>query len=300
MDLDLRAFLRVQTAMSNRKRKREAAKASSSSSKRAGVPGEETPLCVLWNRRDCAPQLTLSEDALTATGFKGHRMVRASHGVNVGNWYFEVEILPSAAEKIGHCRVGFATRQGELQAPVGYDKHSYGYRDLCGSRIHQSYREDGYGKAFRVGDVVGAAIFIKDEDRDGMPILGQSRGGCRELLGIYGEDAESASVSTDAQSAAGTDTNDDAPTPNAAQDEAEMGRRRARPRRARAAPKKAAEAAEAAGSKAMPTPEHIMQLEQLAKHPIHNVVNCVSIADDSIVRVSEVSILGHEARASIL
>ena len=31
-----------------------------------------------------------------------------------------------------HVRIGWSTRQGPLQAPVGYDKWSFAYRDISG------------------------------------------------------------------------------------------------------------------------------------------------------------------------
>lgn len=92
-------------------------------------------------------------------------MVRATHGVFRGSYYFEVEILPHTAPKCAtsftadgdsgssssecpqeampnpHIRIGWSTRQGELQAPVGFDQYSYGYRDSCGKLVYlYSYR----------------------------------------------------------------------------------------------------------------------------------------------------------------
>merc|ERR1719491_2055085 len=45
----------------------------------------------------------------------------------------------------GHLRIGWSMRTGELQAPVGYDRWSYGYRDINGSKVHNSRREDRWG-----------------------------------------------------------------------------------------------------------------------------------------------------------
>lgn len=78
-------------------------------------------------------------------------MVRATHGVHRGSYYYEVEVLPHTPPKADegiqgsssgepphqalpspHIRIGWSTRQGELQAPVGFDQHSFGYRDECG------------------------------------------------------------------------------------------------------------------------------------------------------------------------
>ena len=61
----------------------------------------------------------------------------------------------------GHVRVGWSTRLADLQAPVGYNEHSYGIRDIQGSRIHKSRREDTWGGIeFGPGDVIGCAIIF--------------------------------------------------------------------------------------------------------------------------------------------
>jgi Set1/Ash2 histone methyltransferase complex subunit ASH2 len=56
-------------------------------------------------------------------------------------------------------------RTGELQAPVGYDKWSYAIRDIGGSLVHKSHRQDawwsGYDSIeFGPGDVVGCALCL--------------------------------------------------------------------------------------------------------------------------------------------
>lgn len=45
-----------------------------------------------------APQLKISDDRLTVTGEKGYSMVRASHGVRKGAWFFEVTVDDMPAE----------------------------------------------------------------------------------------------------------------------------------------------------------------------------------------------------------
>ena len=85
---------------------------------------------------DKAAQLKLSRDQLTLSGAEGgYRMVRATHGVHRGSYYWEIEILDLSLidDSINaHVRVGWSTRQGELQAPVGFDRYSYGYGDVKG------------------------------------------------------------------------------------------------------------------------------------------------------------------------
>jgi Set1/Ash2 histone methyltransferase complex subunit ASH2 len=83
-------------------------------------------------------------------------MVRASHGVSSGEWYFELQVnsaesqglpstLPPASSGAAvplplsaHTRVGWSTEKGDLEVPVGFDRYSYGYRDLNGTKFHQS------------------------------------------------------------------------------------------------------------------------------------------------------------------
>lgn len=62
----------------------------------------------------------------------------------------------------GHVRLGWSMRTGELQAPVGYDKWSFGFRDVQGSIVHQSQRQDAWGGEgdFGEGDVIGCGICL--------------------------------------------------------------------------------------------------------------------------------------------
>lgn len=50
-----------------------------------------------------------------------------------------------------------------IRAPVGYDQHSYAVRDISGSRIHKSRREDKWGgHEFGAGDVIGCLICVHE------------------------------------------------------------------------------------------------------------------------------------------
>lgn len=60
-------------------------------------------------------------------------MIRATHGVHNGAYYWECQIVPTFDDG-AHVRLGWSSRQGELQAPVGYDKFSFAYRDISGER----------------------------------------------------------------------------------------------------------------------------------------------------------------------
>lgn len=70
----------------------------------------------------------------------------------------------------GHVRLGWSMRTGDLQAPVGYDKWSYGLRDIEGSILHCSMRQDNWGgEGFGADDVIGCAIYfdeIEENDED--------------------------------------------------------------------------------------------------------------------------------------
>uniref|UniRef100_A0A8C8FX06 Set1/Ash2 histone methyltransferase complex subunit ASH2 n=1 Tax=Oncorhynchus tshawytscha TaxID=74940 RepID=A0A8C8FX06_ONCTS len=127
------------------------------------IPGDLYRAClyerVLLALHDRAPQLKISDDRLTVTGEKGYSMVRASHGVRKGSWYFEVsidEMPPDTA-----ARLGWSQPLGNLQAPLGYDKFSYSWRSKKGTRFHQSvgkHYSSGYGQ----GDTLGFFVELPD------------------------------------------------------------------------------------------------------------------------------------------
>ena len=125
----------------------------------------QNPDVVQLSRSARAPQLGLKEDragvACTATGYKGYRMVRATHGVASGCWYYEVKVLEAQNGEEGHTRLGWCTEAGDLNAPVGYDVNSYSYRDVGGSKFHESRGSD-YGEPYGAGDVIGCLLKMGD------------------------------------------------------------------------------------------------------------------------------------------
>lgn len=193
------------------------------------------PPSVVLSSRDKAPGLALSpdhlicysENHLQTTGF---RTVRASHGVlhnfntnpnkalkAIAPYFWECEVLssnfspPESHVRIGDLlfiiisrlsftnkvqSTGWSTNKSELNAPVGFDKFGFGYRDISGcinisirilfvtllsmihfnqytcepihciislgSVVHQSLRRDNYGASFTSGDIIGVYILLDD------------------------------------------------------------------------------------------------------------------------------------------
>ena len=104
-------------------------------------PAVETKILpsVALSQYDKASQLVLSPDQLICYGCDGgYRMVRATHGVHRGAYLWEAEILQGEGSNF-HVRVGWSTRQGELQSSVGFDKYSFGYRNLEGLELLRIY-----------------------------------------------------------------------------------------------------------------------------------------------------------------
>jgi len=117
---------------------------------------------VCLTQENSAPQITIGSDMMTVSNDKGYRMCRASHPVIDGSWYFEITINPHK----GNVRLGWSTERGDSQAPTGYDKYSYSYRDKEGTFFHQS-RGKQYGDSFGCEDVIGCYIYVTSkEDRD--------------------------------------------------------------------------------------------------------------------------------------
>ncbi|KAG0417236.1 hypothetical protein HPB47_005771 [Ixodes persulcatus] len=117
-----------------------------------------------------APQLKLSDDRLSVTGEKGYCMIRATHGVEEGSWYFEVSIedMPENSAT----RIGWSQALANLQAPLGYDRFGYSWRSRKGTRFHESrgyhYSDEGYG----AGDTLGFLIQLpRSKEKEGRLIL---------------------------------------------------------------------------------------------------------------------------------
>ena len=109
---------------------------------------------------DRAPQLNVSDDRMHVTGTKFYCTARATHGVSRGNWYYEVKIveMPDGAAT----RIGWAQKNANLQAPLGFDKFGYSCRSRKGTKFHDSvgkHYSDGYGQ----GDVIGCLIELPDK-----------------------------------------------------------------------------------------------------------------------------------------
>lgn len=140
-------------------------------------PGEDTvlitPVPRFPDRSDDTPEMNiclskvykaekveLSEDRMSAGSTKGYRMVRATRGIVEGAWYFEIKVVKLG--ETGHTRLGWSTEKGDLQAPVGYDGNSFGYRDIDGSKIHKALREKYGEEGYKEGDVIGFYINLPD------------------------------------------------------------------------------------------------------------------------------------------
>lgn len=141
------------------------------------VPGEDkvlvTPVTRFPDKTDDTPDMSIclskvykaekvevSEDRMSAGSTKGYRMVRATRGVVEGAWYFEIRVVNLG--ETGHTRLGWSTEKGDLQAPVGYDGNSFGYRDIDGSKVHKALREKYGDEGYKEGDVIGFYINLPD------------------------------------------------------------------------------------------------------------------------------------------
>lgn len=106
-------------------------------------------------KENSAPQIKILADRLTALNEMGYRMARAAIGVREGTWFYEIECLSHS----GNVRLGWSTEKGDVQAPVGYDRYSYSYRDKEGTKFHVS-RGLPYGQPYGSGDTIGFYISL--------------------------------------------------------------------------------------------------------------------------------------------
>jgi len=134
------------------------------------IESNPTSYRVSWEDR--SPFLKVSKDGLCILGSKGFRSARCNAPIREGKWYMEVKILHGGGEKVGeesrreggHVRLGWGRREAPLNAPVGLDGYSYGYRDKTGEKVALS-RPRPYGQPFGTGDVVGLYISLPQRQK---------------------------------------------------------------------------------------------------------------------------------------
>lgn len=113
----------------------------------------------------------ITQDAKTITAEKGWRAARINVPIREGNWYWEFNITRAGGEGAGAsaedggstegswCRVGVGRRESSLNAPVGFDGHSYAYRDKSGDSVTLS-RPKPYGTAYGSNSTIGIYISL--------------------------------------------------------------------------------------------------------------------------------------------
>uniref|UniRef100_A0A1I7XJ85 B30.2/SPRY domain-containing protein n=1 Tax=Heterorhabditis bacteriophora TaxID=37862 RepID=A0A1I7XJ85_HETBA len=117
-----------------------------------------TQQVVTVSPNDRAYQLRVSDDQLTVTGSEGYCVARATHGVAKGTWYFEVNFVKQP--KDSHIRIGWSQPLAVVQACVGYNKFSYGWRSLKGTKFHNATGKKYHFQGFKEGDVLGCLIHL--------------------------------------------------------------------------------------------------------------------------------------------
>ena len=127
--------------------------------------------------QDSAMHVFFDHSARHVTTHKGFRMSRANVSVREGRWYWECKVTrgmvthpgPSSTappgNSHGHVRVGWARKEASLDAPVGFDAYSYGFRDVHGEKVHMSRPKPFFprGEGILEGDVIGLEIQLPSE-----------------------------------------------------------------------------------------------------------------------------------------
>ncbi|KAI0443017.1 hypothetical protein F4803DRAFT_550587 [Xylaria telfairii] len=143
---------------------------------------------------DASTHMYFDQSGRHITTDKGFRMARANVAVREGTWYWECKITrgilnrdPATKnassskdatyqpESHGHVRIGFSRREASLDAPVGFDAYSYGFRDVAGQKVHMSRPKDFFppGEDMREGDVIGLEIRLPSEHLHRKIVQGQ-------------------------------------------------------------------------------------------------------------------------------
>lgn len=121
-----------------------------------------SPGAVLLALHDRAPQLRTADDRLAVTGDKGYCLIRATHSVSRGVWYWECTI--DDQPEGSHTRIGWCQQLANLQAPLGYDKFGYSWRSRKGTVFHESRGKHFSDCGFSEGDTLGIMIDLPEKN----------------------------------------------------------------------------------------------------------------------------------------
>jgi hypothetical protein len=119
---------------------------------------------VLLNDDDKFPDIQLIGDKKLSCSIRdvGYSLIRATHCVHDGSFYFEVKI-ENPIQDGGHTRIGWARRPAKTSFPCGNDQFSYSYRDIGGDVFHDGFSKS-YGGSYKAGDVIGCYIHLPRYD----------------------------------------------------------------------------------------------------------------------------------------
>ncbi|KAJ2331346.1 transcription factor, contains a PHD finger motif, partial [Coemansia sp. RSA 2681] len=145
-------------------RSKREAKSAWSISMWPDIDNPQGPAHMSREETHAAAQFVIESDRLTVWNDKGYRMAKASHGVETGAWYFEVDVLEPVRSEY-NLRVGWSQISGELQAPCGFDVFSYSVRAKPSTRFHAAIGSP-YGEEYAPGDTLGVLIYLPALDDD--------------------------------------------------------------------------------------------------------------------------------------
>jgi hypothetical protein len=114
-------------------------------------------------------------DGDVVESFGGYRSVRATHGAYQGTWMYEITVLSDVKEGIG-IRLGWSTKNSNLNEPVGANQDGYGFCLCSGNSVHDRRQQaltngNGDPVVVKPGDVVGCLLRLTDEGRSFEPAL---------------------------------------------------------------------------------------------------------------------------------
>ncbi len=124
--------------------------ATSSGSSAAAVP------VVTWNPSDKSSVISLSNGDLRATKITDTNFasVRATRGVSIGKWYFEIVVVQGNTQQL----VGVGNSSANLNSYCGSDANGWSYHKIDGNKINNAVAV-AYGATWPLNaTVIGIAL----------------------------------------------------------------------------------------------------------------------------------------------
>ena len=115
---------------------------------------------IQFSKHKSSRLVKIDESGMSVTQEGGYRLCRASRHIPRAGAFFWEFIISSFPTEESHCRIGIATKNAQMEAPVGFDEFGYSIADK-GFAYHNGKKIKEFSfNGFKQGDTVSFGAVV--------------------------------------------------------------------------------------------------------------------------------------------